>query len=61
MPTAFGIQAWIEVDGLPLTEYEVDTAEVKSSCYIPSQAGKVTIICLGPHPLLESTDCSLFC
>ncbi|KIJ51527.1 hypothetical protein M422DRAFT_65482 [Sphaerobolus stellatus SS14] len=40
MPTAYSVQAWIEVDGTPLTEYQVSNEGSRVTCYIPSQAGK---------------------
>jgi hypothetical protein len=46
MPRFHGYDAYVEVDGVPLTEYgghlEIDAAGVPFvSCWVPSTAGKV--------------------
>lgn len=41
MPFALGVHVWIEVDGIPLPEYQIQVGEHRTTCFIPSQEGKV--------------------
>ena len=44
MPTVGHLSAWIQVDGVRLPEYatEIDPSGTKASCWVPSEAGKVS-------------------
>jgi hypothetical protein len=47
-----GFQAWILVDGQEVNQYGVETKENKTTCWIPSEAGKV-----GRLSRSQSSDC----
>ena len=41
MPSALGVHVWIEVDGMILPEYHIQLDQRRTTCFVPSQEGKV--------------------